>query len=50
MVSILEDRKIIELFFERSEQAITELSLKYEKLWDFPELFFFGKSKKIRFF
>lgn len=29
MVSILEDRKIIELFFERSEQAIIELSKKY---------------------
>ena len=29
MVNILEDRKIIELFFERSEQAIIELSKKY---------------------
>lgn len=28
-MSNLEDRKIIELFFERSEQAITELSNKY---------------------
>ena len=29
MVSFLDDRKIIELFFERSEQAIMELSNKY---------------------
>ncbi|MBQ2865616.1 MAG: sigma-70 family RNA polymerase sigma factor [Clostridia bacterium] len=29
MVSSLDDRKIIELFFERSEQAIIELSDKY---------------------
>ena len=29
MVSSLDDRKIIELFFERSEQAIIELSKKY---------------------
>ena len=29
---MLQDSKIIDLFFERSEQAITELSLKYEKL------------------
>ena len=29
MVSSLDDRKIIELFFERSEQAIIELSNKY---------------------
>ena len=29
MVSFLDDRKIIELFFERSEQAIIELSKKY---------------------
>ena len=29
MVSILEDGKIIELFYERSEQAIIELSKKY---------------------
>ena len=29
---ILEDSKIVELFFERSEQALTELSDKYEKL------------------
>ena len=28
----MQDSKIIDLFFERSEQAITELSLKYEKL------------------
>lgn len=28
----MEDNKIIELFFERSEQAISELSSKYEKL------------------
>ena len=28
----MEDSKIIELFFERSEQAIVELSKKYEKL------------------
>lgn len=28
----MEDSKIIELFFERSEQAIIELSKKYEKL------------------
>ena len=29
---ILEDSKIVDLFFERSEQALTELSDKYEKL------------------
>lgn len=29
MVAELEDSKIIDLFFERSEQAITELSKKY---------------------
>ena len=29
MVGNLDDRKIIELFFERSEQAIIELSNKY---------------------
>lgn len=29
MVTILEDNKIIDLFFERSEQAISELSKKY---------------------
>lgn len=29
MVSSLDDRRIIELFYERSEQAITELSNKY---------------------
>ncbi|MBQ7294864.1 MAG: sigma-70 family RNA polymerase sigma factor [Clostridia bacterium] len=29
---MLEDSKIIDLFFERSEQALTELSDKYEKL------------------
>ncbi len=28
----MEDSKIVELFFERSEQALTELSDKYEKL------------------
>ena len=28
----MQDSKIIDLFFERSEQAITELSTKYEKL------------------
>ena len=28
----MQDSKIIDLFFERSEQAITELSLKYDKL------------------
>ena len=28
----MQDSKIIDLFFERSEQAITELSIKYEKL------------------
>ena len=28
----MEDSKIVDLFFERSEQAITELSEKYEKL------------------
>lgn len=28
----MQDSKIIDLFFERSEQAITELSEKYEKL------------------
>lgn len=28
----MEDNKIIELFFERSEKAICELSLKYEKI------------------
>jgi RNA polymerase sigma-70 factor (ECF subfamily) len=28
----MEDEKIIELFFERSEEAIMELSAKYEKL------------------
>lgn len=32
MVSNLDDRKIIELFFERSEQAIVELSKKYGSL------------------
>ncbi|MBE6671118.1 MAG: sigma-70 family RNA polymerase sigma factor [Ruminococcaceae bacterium] len=32
MVSSLEDRKIIELFFERSEQAIVELSNKYNNI------------------
>lgn len=29
MVDLLDDSKIIELFFERSEQAIIELSKKY---------------------
>ncbi len=29
MVNLLDDSKIIELFFERSEQAIIELSKKY---------------------
>lgn len=33
MVSILDDRKIIELFFERSEQAIIELSNKYGSVY-----------------
>jgi len=28
-VSVLDDSKIIDLFFERSEQAIDELSVKY---------------------
>jgi len=28
----VEDERIIELFFERSEQAITELSIKYDSL------------------
>ena len=28
----MEDSRIIELFFERSEQAIEELSIKYERL------------------
>ena len=28
----MEDSKIVELFYERSEQAIIELSRKYEKL------------------
>ncbi len=32
MVSKLDDSKIIELFYERSEQAIIELSNKYDKL------------------
>ena len=32
MVSSLDDSKIIELFYERSEQAIIELSNKYDKL------------------
>ena len=29
---MLEDEKIIELFFERSEQAIRELDIKYGKV------------------
>ena len=29
---VMEDQLIIELFFERSEDAIRELSLKYEKM------------------
>ncbi len=28
----MEDSKIIDLFFERSQQAVMELSAKYEKL------------------
>ena len=30
----MEDQQIIRLFFERSEQAITELSRKYGALYD----------------
>ncbi len=30
--SIMNDKKIVQLFFERSQQAITELSLKYGKI------------------
>ena len=30
---MIEDEKIIEMFFERSEQGIRELDIKYGKAW-----------------
>ena len=30
---MIDDEKIIEMFFERSEQGIRELDIKYGKVW-----------------